>query len=83
MDNPPRSAFSLLFEGVGIGGTVGAATAGTAVAVMAPGTSLVVPGLGSIVLGPLFFGLTGAGFGAITGGVIGGLIGVSMGTLRR
>jgi hypothetical protein len=79
---PPRSAFSLLFEGVGVGATFGAGSMGMVGAVMALGTAVVVPGAG-IVSGPIFFGLTGAGFGGIVGGLIGGLIGVSRALVRR
>jgi uncharacterized RDD family membrane protein YckC len=77
-----RWASSLLFEGVGIGGTAGAVAVGSLTAVWALGTSLIVPGLG-IVAGPIFFGLTGAGFGAIVGGMLGGLLGLSWAMLKR
>ena len=39
------------------------------------GTSLVIPGLGLIIAGPLAAGLAGAGAGGITGGLIGALVG--------
>ena len=57
--------------GAAIGGTVGAVAA----AIAAVGTSLILPGLGLIVAGPLAAALAGAGAGGVTGGVIGALIG--------
>ncbi|HSK74652.1 MAG TPA: hypothetical protein VK892_23330 [Pyrinomonadaceae bacterium] len=57
--------------GAGIGGTVGAIIG----AIAAIGTSVVIPGLGLIVAGPLAAALAGAGAGGITGGLIGALIG--------
>jgi hypothetical protein len=58
-------------KGSAIGGTVGAA-AGVIAAI---GTSLVIPGLGIVIAGPIAAGLAGAGAGGITGGVIGALVG--------
>ena len=60
--------------GAGIGGTLGAAAG----AIAAIGYSLVIPGLGLIVAGPLAAGLAGAGAGAATGGLIGGLVGAGV-----
>jgi hypothetical protein len=60
--------------GAGIGGTIGAVLAGVA----ALGTSLVLPGLGLVVAGPLAAALAGAGAGGITGGLIGALIGAGI-----
>ena len=66
---------SKALEGAGtgsaIGGTLGAVIAGIA----AIGTSVVLPGLGLIVAGPLAAALAGAGAGGLTGGLIGALIG--------
>jgi hypothetical protein len=60
-------------EGAGVGGTVGAAVGGTLAAIAAVGTSLVFPGLGLVVAGPIAAGLAGAG--AITGGLVGAFVG--------
>jgi hypothetical protein len=60
--------------GAGIGGTIGAVLAGIA----AVGTTLVLPGLGVVVAGPLAAALAGAGAGGITGGLIGALIGAGI-----
>lgn len=57
--------------GSAIGGVVGAITGILA----AIGTSIVIPGLGIVVAGPVAAGLAGAGAGGITGGIIGALVG--------
>lgn len=62
-------------EGLGAGSAAGATIGGIVAALAAVGTSLVVPGLGLIVAGPLAAGLAGAGAGSIAGGLIGALIG--------
>ncbi|MBA2657857.1 MAG: hypothetical protein H0U70_12885 [Tatlockia sp.] len=62
-------------EGLGIGSATGAAIGGIVAAIAAIGTSLVLPGLGIIIAGPLAAGLAGAGTGGITGGFVGALIG--------
>ena len=58
-------------KGSAIGGVVGAAVG----VIAAIGTSIVLPGLGLIVAGPLAAGLAGAGAGGVTGGLIGALVG--------
>lgn len=66
---------SKAMEGAGagsaIGGTLGAVIAGIA----AIGTSVLLPGLGLVVAGPLLAALAGAGAGGLTGGLIGALVG--------
>ena len=54
-------------QGLGVGGATGAAIGGIVAAIAAIGTSLIVPGLGLVVAGPLAAGLAGAGAGGITG----------------
>jgi len=62
-------------EGAGKGSAIGS-TVGAIVGVIAAiGTSLVIPGLGIVIAGPIAAGLAGAGAGGITGGVIGALVG--------
>lgn len=73
-----HDAGSLATEGMGVGGAIGTAIGATLAAVAAIGTSLVLPGLGLIVAGPLAAALAGGGAGAVTGGIIGGLIGAGM-----
>ena len=60
--------------GSAIGGGVGAALA----TIFAVGTSVVVPGLGLVVAGPIAAALAGAGAGGATGGLIGALIGAGI-----
>ncbi len=66
---------SKALEGAGagsaIGGTLGAIIAGIA----AIGTSVLLPGVGLVVAGPLAAALAGAGAGGLTGGLIGALVG--------
>lgn len=62
-------------EGLAVGGALGGVIGGTLGAIAAIGTSLVFPGLGLIVAGPLAAGLAGAGAGSISGGLIGALVG--------
>lgn len=74
-DNADSELGSKALEGAGagsaIGGTLGAIIAGIA----AIGTSVLLPGLGLIVAGPLAAALAGAGAGGLTGGLVGALIG--------
>ncbi len=58
-------------KGSAIGGTIGAIVG----IVAAIGTSVVIPGLGILIAGPIAAGLAGAGAGGIAGGVIGALVG--------
>ena len=66
---------SKALEGAGtgsaIGGTLGAIIGGIA----AIGTSVLIPGLGLIVAGPIAAALAGAGAGGLTGGLVGALVG--------
>ncbi len=75
-DNPSNSELgNKALEGTGagaaIGGTLGAIVGGVA----AVGTSLVIPGLGLVVAGPIAAALAGAGAGSALGGLTGALIG--------
>ena len=60
--------------GAAVGGTLGAILG----AIAAIGTSIVLPGLGLIVAGPLAAALVGAGAGGATGGLVGALIGAGI-----
>jgi hypothetical protein len=60
--------------GAGIGGAIGAVLAGAA----AVGTSLVLPGFGLVVAGPIVAALAGAGAGGLAGGLVGTLIGAGI-----
>ena len=74
-DNADSELGSKALEGAGagsaIGGTLGAVIAGIA----AIGTSVLLPGLGLVVAGPLVAALAGAGAGGLTGGLVGALVG--------
>ena len=62
-------------EGAGKGSAIGGAVGAIAGVIAALGTSIVVPGLGLVIAGPIAAGLAGAGAGGITGGIIGALVG--------
>lgn len=62
----------------GMGSVGGAAVGGVVAALAAIGTSLIVPGLGLVVAGPLAAGLAGAGAGSMAGGIVGALIGLGI-----
>lgn len=65
-------------EGAGKGSAIGGAVGATAGIIAALGTSLVIPGLGIVIAGPIAAGLAGAGAGGITGGLVGALIGAGI-----
>ena len=65
-------------EGVATGGAIGTAVGATAAAIAAIGTSVLIPGLGFFVAGPILAALAGGGAGAVTGGLIGGLVGLGI-----
>ncbi len=65
-------------EGAGIGGAIGGTVGAIAAAIAAVGTSLVLPGLGLVIAGPLAAAIAGAGAGAAGGGLIGALVGWGM-----
>lgn len=62
-------------EGAGTGSAIGGTIGAIAGVIAALGTSVLIPGLGIIIAGPIAAGLAGAGAGGITGGLIGALIG--------
>lgn len=65
-------------EGTGTGAAIGG-TVGAVVGILAAlGTSLIIPGLGIVIAGPIAAGLAGAGAGGITGGLIGALVGMGI-----
>jgi uncharacterized protein YjbJ (UPF0337 family) len=65
-------------EGLGKGSAIGGGIGAAVGALFAVGTSIVVPGLGLVVAGPLAAALAGAGAGGATGGLIGALIGAGI-----
>jgi hypothetical protein len=77
-EEPKVEAGSLATEGVAAGGAIGTGIGAGIAAIAAIGTSVVFPGLGLIVAGPLLAALAGGGAGAVTGGILGGLIGAGI-----
>ncbi len=65
-------------EGSGAGSAIGGTIGAVAGVVAAIGTSVVIPGLGIVVAGPIAAGLAGAGAGGLAGGIIGALVGWGM-----
>ena len=65
-------------EGAGVGGAIGGTVGAVAAAIAAIGTSLVLPGIGLVVAGPVAAAIAGAGAGAAGGGLIGALVGWGM-----
>src|SRR5262249_49070866 len=62
-------------EGLGAGVIIGAGVGALVGAIAGDGTSLIVPGLGMVIAGPLATGLTGAGACGVAGGLVGALVG--------
>ena len=60
-------------EKAGVGSAIGGTIGAVAAAIAAIGTSLVLPGIGLVVAGPVAAALAGAG--GLTGGIIGALVG--------
>ena len=65
-------------DGAGIGGAVGGAVGAVLATLVAVGTSLVIPGISLVIVGPIAAALAGAGAGGAAGGLIGGLIGAGI-----
>jgi hypothetical protein len=74
-DAPQTELGTKAAEGAGIGGAIGGTLGAIAAAIAAVGTSIVLPGAGLVVAGPLAAALAGGGAGAATGGLLGALIG--------
>ncbi|MCL4182946.1 MAG: hypothetical protein KJ011_05805 [Burkholderiaceae bacterium] len=64
-------------EGAGVGGAIGGAV-GATIALALVGGSVVLPGVGLVVAGPVAAALAGAGAGAASGGLVGALVGWSI-----
>jgi uncharacterized protein YjbJ (UPF0337 family) len=65
-------------EGLGKGSAIGGGIGAALGALFAVGTSIVVPGLGLVVAGPIAAALAGLGAGGATGGLVGALIGAGI-----
>ncbi len=66
---------SKAMEGAGVGSAVGGTLGAVIAGIAAIGTSVLIPGLGLLVAGPLAAALAGAGAGGLTGGLVGALVG--------
>ena len=62
-------------EGAGTGSAIGGTLGAIAGAVAAIGTTLLIPGLGLVIAGPIAAAAAGAGAGGLTGGIVGALVG--------
>lgn len=62
-------------EGAGTGSAIGGTIGAIAGAIAAIGTTLIVPGIGLVLAGPIAAALAGAGAGGLAGGLIGALVG--------
>lgn len=65
-------------EGTGVGAAIGGTVGAIIGAIAAIGTSVVLPGLGLVIAGPLAAAFAGAGAGGIAGGLVGALIGAGI-----
>lgn len=65
-------------EGAGLGGVVGGTIVAAIAAIAAIGTSLVIPGLGLVVAGPIAAAIAGAGAGGAAGTLVGALVGAGI-----
>lgn len=74
-DSPLVTEDNKSVEGLAVGGAVGGTLGAIAGAIAAIGTSLVIPGMGLVIAGPIAAAIAGAGVGSVSGGLIGALIG--------
>ena len=65
-------------EGLGAGAAIGGGIGAVLAAAFVAGSSMIVPGLGLGVAGPVAAALAGAGAGGVTGGLIGALVGAGI-----
>lgn len=78
--NPlPGEETNHTLEGTGAGSAIGGIVGASVAAIAAIGTSLIIPGLGLVVAGPIAAAFAGAGVGGLAGGLIGALAGLGMG----
>ncbi|MBC8102168.1 MAG: hypothetical protein H7Z41_06245 [Cytophagales bacterium] len=65
-------------EGAGTGSIIGGTLGAVLGALAATATSVVIPGVGILLAGPIAGALAGAGAGGLTGGVLGALVGAGI-----
>ncbi len=74
-NDPDTELGSKALEGAGVGSAIGGTLGAVIAGIAAIGTSVLLPGVGLIVAGPLAAALAGAGAGGLTGGLVGALVG--------
>lgn len=65
-------------EGTGVGAALGGTAGAIVAAIAAIGTTVLIPGLNLVILGPVAAAIAGAGAGGAAGGLIGGLVGAGI-----
>ncbi|MGE3467583.1 MAG: hypothetical protein AB7J13_11695 [Pyrinomonadaceae bacterium] len=65
-------------EGTGVGAALGGTAGAIVAAIVALGTTIVIPGLNLVVIGPIAAALAGAGAGGVAGGIVGALVGAGI-----
>lgn len=73
-----KDAGVIAVEDAAVGTVIGGAIGAIVAAVAAIGTSVIIPGFGVVIAGPLAAGLAGAGAGGIAGGILGALEGAGI-----
>jgi hypothetical protein len=74
-ETPETELGTKAMEGAGTGSAIGGTLGAIAGAVAAIGTTLIIPGIGLVLAGPIAAALAGAGAGGLAGGLIGALVG--------
>ncbi|MBK7705584.1 MAG: hypothetical protein IPN69_07550 [Acidobacteria bacterium] len=74
-DDDPSEFGSKALEGAGAGSAIGGTMGAIVGAIAAIGTTVLLPGFGLVVAGPIVAALAGAGAGGLTGGLVGALVG--------
>jgi len=74
-DDTTTELGSKAMEGAGVGSAIGGTLGAIIGGIAAIGTSVLIPGLGLVIAGPLAAALAGAGAGGLTGGLVGALVG--------
>lgn len=69
---------NIVIKDAAIGGIIGAGIVGVIAAIVAVGTTIMIPGMGFVMAGPLAAAVAGAGAGGITGSIVGALIGAGI-----
>jgi hypothetical protein len=78
MQGPKHEGGSKALEGMGVGGALGGTLGAIIGGIAAIGTSVLLPGLGLVIAGPIAAALAGAGAGGATGGLLGALVGLGI-----